>query len=380
MSFQPPYHLQLLAKDKLDFLRNDKDMYRCPAFWVALSACVLGDLQLFDTYFSKLTQSVKTSISMYPPELEALLNVAIKQGKPHITRRLLEQYPNAISKTDFGNQCLSAAIFGSDHEVLKVVLQHTPQSSDLLYKALYNNQWAFIPPISGPKTVRILTRHFAPLCAESRSWLILQSCALGDISVLEEFSKTEPLFSHRVEDAGGRLPTYFHVAIRHSNVKVLRFLINHGVFRRSRPTEIISAIEYASSYNQIECCRELFNQVEEARLVAWAHFYGLADNAEGILAHLIHETENKECMFEASTLNSPRKGRTLAQEALRNAIIRLRPGNVQYLLSEGVRLSSWLNDGFLEIKWPYYNLNQNNFLRTQAVLEASGLPGLKVVF
>lgn len=71
---------------------------------------------------------------------------------------------------------------------------------------------------------------------------------------------------------------------------------------------------------------------------------------------------------------------TSAQMALWNAIQRLRAGNIQFLLREGVRIFSWPeSNGPFKIQWPVFNKNREAFLRTQEVLHAFGLPKLLVI-
>lgn len=101
---------------------------------------------------------------------------------------------------------LKAAIFSQNNEILKVVLKYTPSSSELLTDALI--RYRVLPPQSsgGVETIRLLKEHFAPLSVESRAWLITHSCAVGDVTLLEEFSNSESLFSHRIYLAHGVFP------------------------------------------------------------------------------------------------------------------------------------------------------------------------------
>ena len=151
-----------------------------PSFWVALCACVLGDLQLFETYLSKLTLefenfSIRSPLNLLMAKVPVtLLKVAIRFGKSHIVRFLLEQDPSVASKMHTDYETLRAAIFSDNNEVLKALLEYTPNLPVLLTEALgYHGHHSLLTrSSSSSETIRLLTRHFAPLSAESRTWLI----------------------------------------------------------------------------------------------------------------------------------------------------------------------------------------------------------------
>ncbi|KIW55838.1 hypothetical protein, variant [Exophiala xenobiotica] len=207
----------------------------------------------------------------------------------------------------------------------------------------------------------------------------MQSCAVGDVTLLEEFSKTESLFSHRIDDASGRIPTYIHFAIRCGNIDSLRFLFDHGVLEFQRRQSVWMATEQAMSFNQIDCFRELYQRCEESRSARFFEYLAKAENAEEMMAELICTSKDRDLIFEP--LGEPDNPiPSVAQRALRNAIQRLRAGNVQFLLDAGVCVSGWrlLEDSF-EIQWPYYNLNRDAFQRNQVVLDTFGLPKLRII-
>lgn len=357
-----------------------------PAFWVALSACVLGNLNLFETYISKLTLSVETSSTLSPPDLLiakqpiVLLTVAIRHAKLCIVSRLFELHPNLMSEIQTDYAPLQAAIFSNDNEILKALLEYTHNFPDLLTDALSRYKTLLTRSSSGTEIIRLLTRHFTPLSAESRTWLIIHSCAVGDVMLLGDFSKTEPLFSHRIYDADGRIPTYVNFAIRCGNVDSLRFLLDHGVLENQDRQPLRMATEQALSFNQIECYRELYPRFDASRHGRLFDFLALAENAEEFMAKFIHEYGSIILEPLRSSDDPPL---SIAQKALWTAIQRLRPGNIRFLLGAGVRIlpwhSSWLQpeDPF-EIRWPYFNQNRDAFLRTQAVLNAFELPKLRI--
>ena len=353
-------------------------------FWVALSACVLGDLQLFERCIGIMTLPTKESSSLDPTDLLlteqpiALLTVAIKHAKLHIVNRaleinggiMLERHPNPVP--------LRAAIFSRNNRVLKVILKYTPSVPDLLTKALKHYPTLLPCSSEGSETIRLLTKHFTPLSPESRAWLIIHSCAVDDISLLEEFSNMEPLFSYCIDDACGRIPTYLHFAIRCGNIDSLRFLLDSGIVKTQRRQSLRMAMEQALSFNQIECYRALSQHVDPALREPYFSNLALAENSEDIMTEFISDY-GRDLVFDCGKdMDEPIP--TSAQRALWNAIQRLRPGNVRFFLSAGVRVFAWQPaKEHCEIPWPYFNQNRNAFLRTEAVLNAFKLPKLRIL-
>lgn len=364
-----------------------------PTFWVALSACVLGDLPFFATYTSRLTLPVEInslprhSESFFQEQLSILLEVAIEYSRLRIVRYLLEQHPNIKSDVHSNHALLRAAIFSNNNEVLEAVLEYTPSLPDLLTSALDSRDIMLPRSSSGAETIRLLTRHFSPLSAEARAWLILHSCAVGDITLLEGFSKTQPLFSHLIYDAGGRVPTYANFAIRCGNVDTLCFLLDHGLSSNMIRGPLRFAIEQSLSFNQIHCYRELYQRYDEPRSIRSSHYVTLAENAEELMAEFIYEHEHKDLILECRGDRDDQPLPTPAETALCNAIQRLRPGNIRFLLGAGVRPFPWrhsseycmYHDDTFEIRWPYYNQNRDAFLHTQEVLDAFALPKLRII-
>ncbi|EXJ66861.1 uncharacterized protein A1O5_10056 [Cladophialophora psammophila CBS 110553] len=378
-----PQFLSVLVQSKWNLYLTDRYQVEPPAFWVALSACVLGDLQLFEAYRSKLTLLDENSSAFSPPaqfiasQLFALLNVAIKHAKLGIVSRLLKQHPNLVSKVHTNYASLQAAIFSNNTEVLKALLAYTPNLPDLLTDASSRCSTVLTRSSSGTETIRLLTRHFSPLSAEARTWLIMHSCAVGDTALLEEFSKTESLFSNRIYDASGLIPTSVHFAIRCGNVDTLRFLLDHRVLENQNPQSLRMAMEQALSFNQIECYRELYQRVEISQSARYFEYLTWADNAEEVMTEFIRKYRSLifEPLGDPDDLVPP-----LAQRALWKAIQRLRAGNVQFLLGAGVSVFPWTKykDPF-EVQWPYFNQNRDAFLRTQAVLDSFDLPKLRII-
>jgi hypothetical protein len=211
----------------------------------------------------------------------------------------------------------------------------------------------------------------------------MHSCSVGDVTVLEEFMDTGPLFDYRIFDAGGRIPTYIHFAISCGNADSLRFLLDHGVVEKENGQLMWMAIEQALSFNQIKCYRELYQRFDGPRSARYFGFLGLAANSEEIMADFL--CKDKSLILETfGDQKDPPP--TLAQRALWNSIQRLRPENTQLLLDEGVRVFPWRHpedclqsgDPF-EIPWPYFNQNRDAFIRTQAVLDAFGLPKSRIL-
>jgi hypothetical protein len=141
----------------------------------------------------------------------ALLTVAINHSRLHIIRLLLEKYPNIMlspgSNDAHSHILLKAAVCSKNNGILEVLLKYTPKVSELLIQAINDHHTLLTQSTSCATIIRLLNQHFTPLSAEARSWLIAQSCAVGDITLLEELSKTEPIFSHRIADANGYIPT-----------------------------------------------------------------------------------------------------------------------------------------------------------------------------
>lgn len=355
-----------------------------PMFWVALSACVLGDLQLFERCLGELTLPINESSSQGPTDLlltkqpVALLIVAIKYAKLNIVNRLLETNGGIISERHPDHVPLRAAIFSQNNRVLKALLKYTPSLPELLTQGL--KHYPTLLPLSseGSETIRLLTKHFTPLAPESRAWLIVHSCAVGDVTLLEEFSNMEPLFSHRVDDACGRIPTYLHFAIRCGNIDSLRFLLDHGVVKTQRRQSLRMAMEQALSFNQIECYRALYQHVDPALREPYFSNLALAENSEDIMTEFISDY-GRDLVFDwGKHMDEPIP--TAAQRALWNAIQRLRPGNVRFFLGAGVRVfpSQHAKEHY-EIPWPYFNQNRDAFRRTEAVLNAFKLPKLQIL-
>jgi hypothetical protein len=143
-------------------------------------------------------------------------------------------HPNIVSERSFDG-VLRAAIFSQNNRVLEAILRHTPSLPDLLTRSLY--RYPNLRPQSeiSSETIRLLARHFTSLSAESRAWLIVHSCAVGDLALWEDFSTTGSLFSHQIHDAGGGLPAYLHFAIRSGNIGNLRYLLTHGIVETRSP-------------------------------------------------------------------------------------------------------------------------------------------------
>ena len=371
------------------------------SFWVALCACVLGDLRLLGLYTHELAIPVKTSpaLGLTPPsidiQLRDLLKVAIRRTKLSVVARLLEQYPNIISGTQESNcTCLQAAIFSGSNEVLEALLEYTPNRPDLLITALSHYQTLLPRSSSGSETIRLLTRHFAPLPTRARTWLIMHSCAVGDVSLLKDFLRTGPLFDDRIHDAGGRIPTYMNFAVRCDNLDCFRFLLDQGVVidQHRHSWELVT--EQALSYNQIECYRELYRRIpyDEWNSPGSARFFiqlTSAENTEELMAEFIRK-EPLILEHVWDSVDGPQP--TMAQRALWNALQRLRPGNVKFLLEIGVRPFPWKSlkmpekshgpghyshDPF-EIQWPHFNVNRDAFRSVQNLLEAFYLPKLRL--
>ena len=308
-----------------------------------------------------------------------MLKVAIKHAKLDIVNYLLEAYPNLMSQTHPDNTPLQEAIFSGNNEVLKAVLTYTPRLPDLLTYGL-SRYVTFLPRSGdGAETIRLLIWHFSPLSVECRTWLIMHSCAVGDVPLLEEFKKTGPLFSHRIYYAGGRIPTYIHFAIRSGNVDALRFLLDHGVIEEQQRHRQSMAMEQALSFNQIRCYRELYPRFDVPVSARFFQYLTSAENAEEVLSEYIGKDRHLILEYKGEPQEEIT---TLAQRALWNAIRRLRPGNVQFLLDAGVMMSSlppFDHDPF-RINWPYFNQHRDAFLLTQKVLDSFGLPKLRINF
>ncbi len=315
--------------------------------------------------------------------LAAMLKAAITHRQHRLVSHMLGKHSSIISEVRTDYAFLHSAIFVNNNEVLKALLAYTPNSLNLLTDALSRCGTLLPRSSSGSETIRLLARHFTPLSAESRTWLIMHTCSVGDVTLLEDFLGTGPLFDHRIFDAGGRIPTYVHFAISCGNVDSLRFLLDQGVFEGEDGQRVWMAIELALSFNQIDCYREIYQRFDEPQSARFFGFLGLAMNAEGIMADFIRK--DRSLIFETfGDQKDPPP--TLAQRALWNSIQRLRPGNTQLLLDEGVHIFPWRHirdcsqsgDPF-EIPWPYFNQNRDAFVRTQAVLDAFGLPKLRIL-
>jgi hypothetical protein len=359
-------------------------------FWVAMCACVLGDLELLEIYASKLASTVDEN--SFPKSSEnpymgywpiSLLKAAIQHAKSHLVSRLLRQHSSLISDKRTNSTLLQEAIFANDKEVLKALLEYTPNSPDLLSNALNYSAVLLHPSSYGSETIRMLARHFAPLSAESRAWLIMNSCSVGDVTLLEEFLTTRPLVDHRLFDAGSRISSHVHIAISCGNVDSLSFLLDHGIIKSDRGHLMRYAIEQALTYNQIECYRELYLRFDEPRSALYFRYLGFAANSEDIMADFLRQDRTIILETFGDQKDPPP---TPAQRALCNSIKRLRPGNVRLLLLEGAHIFPWQDpadcwepgDPF-EIPWPYFNQNRDAFMRTQAVLDAFELPKLKIL-
>lgn len=312
-----------------------------------------------------------------------MLKAAITHRQHRLVSHMLGKHSSIISEVRTDYAFLHSAIFVNNNEVLKALLAYTPNSLNLLTDALSRCGTLLPRSSSGSETIRLLARHFTPLSAESRTWLIMHTCSVGDVTLLEDFLGTGPLFDHRIFDAGGRIPTYVHFAISCGNVDSLRFLLDQGVFEGEDGQRVWMAIELALSFNQIDCYREIYQRFDEPQSARFFGFLGLAMNAEGIMADFIRK--DRSLIFETfGDQKDPPP--TLAQRALWNSIQRLRPGNTQLLLDEGVHIFPWRHirdcsqsgDPF-EIPWPYFNQNRDAFVRTQAVLDAFGLPKLRIL-
>jgi hypothetical protein len=89
--------LTRLAKMRWNFHHTTRYQVHPPMFWVALSACVLGDLPLFERCIGQLTLSINESSSLDPTDLllakqpVALLTVAINYAKLNIINRYMRQ-------------------------------------------------------------------------------------------------------------------------------------------------------------------------------------------------------------------------------------------------------------------------------------------------
>jgi hypothetical protein len=364
-------------------------------FWVALCACVLGDPELLETCMRKLasmgdinTIPQNPSDPSFEQLLVSLLRMAIEHMKPRLVNYILERHSSMISavRTDF--MFLRTAICANDGGVLKALLGHIPNSPDLLTDALKDCGILLPRSRSGSDTIRLLARHFAPLSAESRAWLIMHSCSVGDVRLLEEFSNTGSLFEQCIR--GAREPMYINFAISYGNTDSLRFLLGHGVLKHGSWQQLRMAVEQALGCNQIDCYRELYPHFDdplsergEARSAQWFTLLGLAANSEDFMADSICKDEGL-ILETFGDRKDPRA--TLAQRALWNSINRLRPENIQLLLNEGVRAlpyqNSWNGWSFgspFEILWPYFNQNRDAFARTQVVLDAFGLPKLSIL-
>ena len=358
-------------------------------FWVALCACVLGEPELLETCVRKLASTLDeeaiTQSSSHQPIAQwliVLFKAAIKHGKTHLVSRMLEQHPSIISEIGTSFLLHAAIFFTNDNEVLKALLEYTPNSPDLLARALRLYTTLLPRSSNGSETIRMLARHFAPLSAESRAWLIMHSSSVGDVKLLEEFSATGPLFDHRIFDAGGRKPSHVHFAISCGNADSLSFLLDHGVTEGNGRGVMMYAIEQALTFNQIECYRELYLRFEEPRSPQYFTYLGSAANSEEIMADFLR----KDSIILEPIGDSKYPQPTVAQRALWNSIQRLRPGNTQFLLHKGVHIFPWQypKDSYqsadpFEITWPYFNQNREAFMRTQAVLDAFDLPKLRIL-
>lgn len=368
------------------------------AFWVALCACVLGDLQLFETHIRELATNVEGSVT---PGLTTLfvksqpatfLQVAIKHAKLPVVTRLLEQHPNIMAETQKNDPILlRAAIFSSSNEVLKAVLDYTPDAPGMLIHALWRYRTLLPRSSSGAETIRLLTRHFSPLHPEARYWLIMHSCAVGDVTLLEDFMSTGPLFHEPIDDAAGRIPTCMPFAIRCGNVDCLRFLLDHGAMPNQSLRSLASPTEHALSYNQLECYRELYQRCpghdsdwNSPRSIRFFTTITSAENSEEFIAEFIRK---EPFYLIQSGYSNDGLQPTLAQRAFWNAQHRLRPGNLKFLLERGVRPLLWqpsttwqqFSHDPLEIHWPYFNMNREAFLSVQTLLDAFNLPKLRII-
>lgn len=130
------------------------------------------------------------------------------------------------------------------------------------------------------------------------------------------------------------------------------------------------------SFNQVECYRELYKRFEVSQHARFFTDLSWAENAEQTMAEFL--SEHGSLLFQP--WGELENEASAAQRALWNAIQRLRPGNVQFLLDEGVRLFPWpKSEDPFEIQWPYFNQNREAFLRTQEVLDAFDLPKVRVI-
>ena len=208
--------------------------------WVALCACVLGDLELLETCMSQSSSTIDDDpFSQGPSDPSiarwriALMKAAIEHAEIRLVSRMLEQHSNMISEVRTNYTRLYAAIFANNKEVLKALIEYTPNSPNLLTDALNRYETLLPRSRSSSEIIRLLARNFTPLSAESGTLLIMHSCSVGDVTLLEEFSSTGPLFDHRTLDAG-RIPTCIHFAIFCGNAHTLRFLLDHEVIEKGK--------------------------------------------------------------------------------------------------------------------------------------------------
>lgn len=362
-------------------------------FWMALCACVLGDLHLFESHASKLAWFSKCHLSRISTDdniisqLSAFLTVAIHKEKLCIIKLLLQICSESLPDIFEAHTILQAAIQSNNEEIVGLILRNTPKSSELLIGALNTSNTLFARSGSASEIIRLLASHFAPLSAPARSHLILQSCAAGDAELLEEFSRSAPLFQHRISDAGGRHPTYAHYAVRRGNVDCLRVLIDHGLFNHGHSYALRMATEMALIFNHIDCYRELYNRFDSDHMIAPRSIFffqhlGAVEHAEDVITE--HILRDKEELFDSFNEWQP----SCMQRALYRAIQHLRYRNIALLLEAGTWLFPWSQPKSwiwgqaknpFKIRWSTYTRDRNAFQRSQVVLDAYDLPKLKLV-
>lgn len=352
-------------------------------FWLIQAACYLGSQYILD----RLPRSffvAKNSITEAEIELTTskCVAVAIERGHQQMAKEMLQSQYATLANLDFYVCPYTAAMRACDVEIARHLL-----SLDLTPLFQQNIIMALSDPCTQPSSIENYCEVFElfwPFTERLQS--LRQSAVTDNVARIGSVQIIRYLASHRglsaVRSQYGPNRGALQAAARNGHIKCIRELLENRYFENISSSGIKFAVQNAAqialSSNHLPIFQELHHRFNVVRHSSW--FSDLA-GADGAIP-LMKERLDQDPGLLSNDLGSKTRYDpgiaavvpTVGQSALENALSKLRCGNVEFLLSLGIRLSQ-----STKIKWSDYVKRKEDFEATQQVLHQYSAEPLIIV-
>jgi ankyrin repeat protein len=336
---------------------------------VYLAACFIGDVLAVQHALASL-QYVATNEEQLASMNSGLL-VAARQGNQDVIKYLLDAGFNANTTTKHYCAIIAAAESGKIH-LIELLLrpEYQVEKSGVSYEDAILFAAEHLDPVARLEMVKILFAHAEVIKPQIRFDVLFRASELNDPELAEFVLAHGPI---NLYDKANDPRSDFNPllkAVVEGHFEIVRLILKtHFEVDSQEHFDIIQrlAFKYAKRSNSLPIFTELIphqKSLDANKILKWAAEveYGV-EAVEKILGSY---------NFNASTNED---GETLlGAVVLRSAALALRPRNVTWLLSHGVRTQN-----AVPVEWGKYQSHVDDFQKMDQILKAYQNPGMEVL-